>query len=164
MKLSTKLEKLINDQTNLELTAAYIYLGMAAWFETTPYDGFSIWMRKQFNEEIGHAMRFFDFLKNRNNVIELEALAKPTCSFASPIEVFKASLTHEQKVTRSIQHIYKVAEEEDDFTTMEFLNWFLKEQVEEEKNVQDMLDKLLLAGENPDALLRIDALAGKRSS
>jgi ferritin len=162
MKISTTLEELINRQIHMEFESRYAYLGLSAWFETTPFHGFASWMRKQASEENFHAMKFFDYLTDRFGTVKLLPIGAPTCTFNSPLAAFQAALGHEQKVTASINSLYEAAINEKDYQTAGFLNWFLKEQVEEEKSVQDMIDDLELAGKDPDALLRIDKEAGCR--
>jgi ferritin len=163
MKISTKLEELINTQIQMEFESRYAYLGLSAWFETTPFQGFASWMRQQASEENFHAMKFFDYLNDRFGTVKLLPIPAPAGSFDSPLAAFQAALGHEQKVTSSINSLYEAAIAEKDYQTAEFLNWFLKEQVEEEKSVQDMIDELELAGKDPDALLRIDKEAGCRT-
>jgi ferritin len=164
MKLSVKLEKVLNDQLNLELSSAYAYLGMVAYFNSTPFTGFAAWMRVQSGEEVGHAGRFFKYIVERGGKVGLEAIAAPKCDFKSPLEAFKASLGHEQRVSASICAIYEQATAEKDYATLSFLKWFLDEQVEEERNVTDMLAKLELAGDNRGALYQLDAHAGSRAA
>ncbi len=147
MKLSSKLEKVLNDQINLELCSAYAYLGMAAYFDRTPFIGFAKWMQIQSAEELGHANRFFKYIVERGGKVTLSALAEPKCDYRSPLDAFKASLGHEQKVTAAICAIYEQASAEKDYPTMSFLKWFLDEQVEEERNVTEILAKLELAGD-----------------
>ena len=163
MKLSSKLERLLNDQINLELCSAYAYLGMAAYFERTAFSGFSKWMQLQSREELGHANRFFQYMVERGGRITLEAVPEPKCDYKSPLEAFKASLGHEQKVSAAICAIYDIAGAEKDFATLSFLKWFLDEQVEEEKNVGGVLAKLELAGDNLGALFQIDQQAARRA-
>jgi ferritin len=162
MKLSTKLEKALNDQINLEFCSAYAYLGMAAYFDNTPYTGFARWMKVQSSEELGHANKFFNYVVERGGKVTLQAIPEPKSDYKSALEVFKASLGHEQKVSASICAIYEQASGEKDFATMSFLKWFLDEQVEEEKNVGDMLAKLELIGDNRNGLFHLDHRAGKR--
>ncbi|MEM1059992.1 MAG: ferritin [Verrucomicrobiota bacterium] len=159
MKISAKLEELINLQIQLEFESRYAYLAMSAWFETTPFQGFAFWMRSQASEENFHGMKFFDYLVDRFGTVKLMPIGEPTLTFGSPLDAFRASLAHEQKVTKSINDLYTAATDEKDYATLEFLNWFLKEQVEEEKSVQDVIDELELAGTDPDALLRLDKKA-----
>jgi len=106
MKLSATLEKALNDQLNLELQSAYAYLGMAAHFEGTPFEGFASWMKKQSEEELEHADKFFQYLGERNGRISVGAIAAPKCEYASPLEAFRTSLAHEQKVSAAILAIY----------------------------------------------------------
>ncbi len=163
MKLSSKLEKALNDQINLELSSAYAYLGMAAYFEHAAFTGFGKWMHVQSREELGHANRFFKYVVERGGKVALQAIPEPKCDYRSPLDAFKASLGHEQKVSASICAIYELAVGEKDYATLSFLKWFLDEQVEEERNVGDVLAQLELAGDNRGALFQIDHHAGKRA-
>jgi len=163
MKLSSKLEKVLNDQINLEFSSAYAYLGMAAYFERTAFTGFGKWMELQSKEELGHANRFFKYIVERGGKVTLQAIAEPKCDYKSPLDAFKASLGHEQKVSASICAIYELAAGEKDFATLSFLKWFLDEQVEEERNVGDILAKLELVGDNRNGLYQIDQQAARRA-
>jgi len=162
MKLSTKVEKALNDQINLELNSAYAYLGMAAYFAQTPFAGFARWMHLQSREELGHAQKFFDYLVDRGGKVSLQALAQPASAYQAPIDAFRASLQHEQKVSAAIERFYELALSEKDYSTMSFLKWFLDEQVEEEKSVSDMLARLELVGDNTSGLYQVDQYAGRR--
>ena len=164
MKLSNKLEKVLNDQINLELCSAYAYLGMAAYFDHTAFTGFAKWMQVQSGEELGHANRFFKYIVERGGKVELHALPEPKCDYKSPLDVFKASLGHEQKVSAAICAIYELAAAEKDYPTLSFLKWFLDEQVEEERNVGDMLAKLELVGDNVSGLYQVDRQAAARAA
>src|ERR1035438_5832806 len=132
MKLSNKLEKVLNDQINLEFSSAYAYLRMAAYFDRTPFTGFGKWMQVQSSEEIGHADRFFKYIVERGGKVTLQAIPEPKCDFKSPLEAFKASLGNEQKVSASICAMYELATAEKDYPTLSFLKWFLDEQRSEE--------------------------------
>ncbi len=162
MKISSTLEKTINEQINHELQSHYDYLAIAAWFETTPYAGFASWMQKQSAEEQEHAMKFFNYLNDRGGTVVLSALVKPKAKYKSVVEAFKHALAQEQKITKLIHKLYAQAEKELDYETRHFLSWFLQEQVEEEKSAQDMIDRLELVGDSPHALLRLDAIAAAR--
>ena len=162
MKLSANIEKALNDQLNLELNSAYAYLGMAAYFEQTPFTGFAGWMEQQSKEEQEHAHKFYTYINDRNGKVKLKAIGEPKSDYASALEVFKASLAHEHKVSAAILAIYDLAGAEKDYATQSFLKWFLDEQVEEEKAVTDILDKLELIGENRNGLFHLDRHAGKR--
>ena len=163
MKLVAKIEKALNDQLNLELTSAYAYLGMAAYFEHTPFTGFARWMQVQTREEMTHAQKIFNYLSERGGKIKLQAIAEPKSEYKSVLEVFQASLGHEHKVSASICSLYELAGAEKDFPTLSFLKWFLDEQVEEEKNVGDMVVKLEMVGDNRNGLFQLDHHAGKRA-
>jgi ferritin len=163
MKLSNKLERVLNDQINMELSSAYAYFGMAAYFEHTAFTGFGKWMEVQSREELGHANRFFKYVVERGGKVTLQAIPEPKCDYKSPLDAFKASLGHEQKVSASIYAMYELAAEEKDYATLSFLKWFLDEQVEEERNVGDILAKLELVGDNRSALYQIDQQAGRRA-
>ena len=163
MKLSNKLEKVLNDQINLELCSAYAYYGMAAYFERTAFTGFGRWMELQSGEELGHANRFFKYIVERGGKVTLQAIPEPKCDYKSPHDAFKASLGHEQRVSASICAIYELAVAEKDYATLSFLKWFLDEQVEEERNVGEVLAKLELVGDNRGALYQIDKQAGRRA-
>lgn len=163
MKLSSKLEKALNGQINLEFCSAYAYLGMAAYFERTAFTGFGKWMELQSKEEIGHGNRFFKYIVERGGKVTLQAITEPKCDYKSPLEVFKASLGHEQRVSAAICAIYELAAAEKDYATLSFLKWFLDEQVEEEKHVGDILAQLELVGDNRSGLYQIDQQAARRA-
>ena len=162
MKLEKKLEDSLNTQINYELQSSYNYLAMSAWFETTPYKGFSSWMKKQSGEEQMHAMKFYEYLLDRGGSINLLNIEKPDYRFDTPLSVFKSSLDQEEKVSDCIRSLYVIADELNDYAAKHFLNWFLEEQVEEEKAVKDMIDRLELVGDHPAGLLRLDAEAAAR--
>lgn len=162
MKLSESIHKLLNEQVKHELQSSYDYLAMALWFETTPYSGFAKWMYKQSEEEKEHADKFIEYINDRGEAVTLMALEQPKIAFTKPIEAFQASMKREQSVSSQILELYGAAQKEGDFATANFLNWFLSEQVEEEASVQDMLDKLELAGDSTPALLRLDSAAMRR--
>ena len=163
MKLSSKLEKALNNQINLELSSAYAYLGMAAYFDQTAFTGFGKWMQLQSKEELGHADRFFKYVVERGGKVTLQAIAAAKCEYKSALEAFKASLGHEQRVSAAICGIYELASAEKDYATLSFLKWFLDEQVEEEKSVSEIIAKLELVGDNRNGLFQIDKQAAKRA-
>ena len=162
MKLSTKLEKALNDQLNLELVSAYAYLGMTAYFQQTAFTGFAKWMELQSREELGHAHKFFSYIAERNGKAKLQTVPEPKCDYKSALQAFQASLAQEQKVSAAICGIYELAMAEKDFATPSFLKWFLDEQVEEEKSVSEMVAKLELVGDNRNGLFQLDKLATKQ--
>lgn len=154
--INEKLEKAFNDQINKELYSEYLYLSMQAYFERLNLKGFVNWMSVQVQEEHAHALGMFDYLNQRGGTIELEAIDKPETDWASPLAVFEQVLEHEEYVTSRINALMDVAEETKDRAAMSFLNWYLKEQVEEEDNVGNVLATLRLIGDDKKALLMLD--------
>ncbi|MBB5037291.1 ferritin [Prosthecobacter dejongeii] len=164
MTLNPKLTQLLNEQINNEMSSSYVYLAMAAWFEQTPYMGFASWMFNQSREETMHALKFYQYVVDRDAVVVLQPIAQPKATFESPIDVFEHSLKQEQLVTQQINDLYDVAEQVKDHSSKNLLLWFLNEQIEEEKTVRDMLDRLRLAGTDPASLLVLDREAAQRQS
>ncbi|MBP7087881.1 MAG: ferritin [Candidatus Omnitrophica bacterium] len=160
--MDKKLEKELNQQLNKELYSAYLYLAMAAYFEAENLSGFSHWMQIQAKEETSHAMKFFSYLNERGLRVILEAIDKPPVQFSSAEDVFKKSLQHEQKVTASINNLYTIAQKVEDNATKVFLQWFINEQVEEEKSVTEILSKLKYIDEQPAGILMLDKELGAR--
>lgn len=156
--------KALNDQINAELHAAYIYLSMAAYFEDENLGGFGHWMRQQSSEEMVHAMKIFDYVIERGGRVTLEAIDAPPTSFASPLDVFKAALAHEQKVTGLIHDLYGLAVEHKDYPTQVMLQWFIEEQVEEEDTAGSLVAQLEMAGDSPAALLVFDRQLAARGA
>ncbi len=156
--LSTELEQALNDQLNREVYSSYLYLAMAAHVDATGFPGFSRWMRAQADEEHQHAMRFFDYVADRGGRVRLQAIAEPPVDFGTPLQVFEASLDHERFITRSIEALY----DQGDRPTLAFLDWFLTEQVEEEKTVSEIVESMRLAGDSGPALLLLDRELGAR--
>lgn len=164
MSLHPELAKPLNSQINHEMAASYSYLAMAAWFERTPYAGFAKWMFLQSAEETVHARKFYQFLIDRDAPVELEPLAKPNSNFSSPLDVFTQSLKQEQAVTQQINDLYDIAERVRDHSSKNLLLWFLNEQIEEEKSVRDIIERLTLAGDDAASLLVLDREAGARQA
>ena len=150
--LNEKVHKLINDQINKEFYSAYLYLDFSNYFKAQGLDGFANWYMIQAQEERDHAMLFYTYLQNENMSVTLEAIAKPDKTFDSHMSVLKAGLEHEIYVTSLINEIYGAAYEVRDFRTMQFLDWFVKEQGEEETNATDLITKLELFGSDPRSL------------
>ena len=160
--LSKKIEKGINEQIQSEFYSSHFYLSMAAYCEEIDLSGFAHWMRVQSEEEREHAMKFFDYLNERGGRVFLEAIDKPPSSFKSPRDIFEQTLKHEQQVTKMIHRLYKTAKDENDYATEVELQWFIREQVEEEKGASDILEKLKMVQNAPGALLMIDRQLGSR--
>jgi|ETNmetMinimDraft_22_1059887.scaffolds.fasta_scaffold00004_31 ferritin len=164
MDISTELEEALNEQIGVEFSASHSYLSMAAYFERMALDGFAQWMYLQSDEERQHAMKFYHYLVDRGGVARLPSVEAPRWDFSSVREVFETSLAQERSVTEHIYSLYKVAQDQSDFATVSFLKWFVDEQVEEEKNVSDMIDKLKMAEGNPESLLLLDRYAIERKA
>ncbi|RME88901.1 MAG: ferritin [Anaerolineae bacterium] len=161
--LSKTLEKALNDQIQRELASAYLYLSMVAYFEEQNLPGFARWMRVQFHEEQFHAFKIFDFVLERGGTVTLQAIEAPPSDFQSPVDVFERTLAHEQKVTAYINDLYALAVKENDYASQVFLQWFIDEQVEEEKNAADILANLRMIEGSPQALFMLDRELGTRT-
>jgi len=146
----------INQQIKHEFYSSYLYLSMSAYFETINLPGFARWMRIQSQEEQAHAMRFFDFINDREGSVELQAIDQPPGEFQSPLDVFQQALEHERHVTALIHQLYELAAKENDYPTQARLQWFITEQVEEEKNASQVIERLKMTGGQPAALLILD--------
>ena len=162
MYINQLVQDAINEQINKELYSAYLYLAMSAYLEVEGYSGFASWTRKQAKEETEHAMKFFDFVNERGGNVLLQVIDKPTQEFGTPLQTFEEILKHEQKVTSSINALYEIALEQRDYATQVMLHWFIDEQVEEEENAGQMVDKLKIAGDSIGAILQLDREAGSR--
>ena len=154
--INEKMEKAFNDQINKELYSEYLYLSMQAYFERLNLKGFVNWFTVQVQEEHAHAMGMFDYVHERGGEVKLEAIEKPETKWESPLACFEQVLSHEEFVTSRINALMDVAEEVKDRAALSFLNWYLKEQVEEEANVGGVLATLKLIGDDKKALLMLD--------
>ena len=150
--MNTKVHKLLNEQINKEFYSAYLYLEFSNYFEDAGLDGFANWYKIQAQEERDHAMLFYQYLQNENQKVTLEAIAKPEKEISSHMDVLLAGLEHEKYVTSLINDIYAAAYDVKDFRTMQFLDWFVKEQGEEETNANDLITKMELFGSDPRGL------------
>lgn len=156
MTLSDQLTQAFNNQINLEFESAYAYLGMAAWCEANELTGFAGWLRAQAQEEVEHAMKFFQFVLDRDERIVLSDVAATPSHFATIVDVFRAALGHEQRVTAAISDLYAKATAEQDFASVPILNWFTTEQIEEEATVRQIVAELERVGDNTAALVLLD--------
>ena len=154
--MNEKLEKAFCVQINKELYSAYLYFAMQAYFKEINLDGFANWMYVQVQEELAHAMGMYNYVFERGGKVELMSIEKPEYSFNSPLNVFEEVLKHEKYVTSLINDLAFVAEEVRDRAAMSLLDWYIKEQVEEEANVSNVLGNLKLAQNDPRALLLLD--------
>ena len=154
--MNATVTKLLNDQVNKEFYSAYLYLHFANYFAETGLSGFANWYTVQAQEERDHAMLFVKYLQNCGERVLLDAIAKPEASLLSGMHVLQAGLQHEQFVTESIHTIYDNALTVKDFRTTQFLDWFVKEQGEEETNASDMVKNMQLFGSDPKGLYDLD--------
>ena len=163
--LSEKVAALLNEQVNKEFYSAYLYLDFSDYFEARGLDGFANWYKIQAQEERDHAMLFYQYLQNNNEKVTLEAIAKPDKALDSDMAVLKAGLEHELYVTGLINELYAAAYAVKDFRTMQFLDWFVKEQGEEETNANNLISKMELFGSDPKSLYMLNSeLAGRAYS
>ena len=154
--LSENMNEVLNEQIQAEFQASYLYLAMSAYCEELNLPGFGGWLRTQSEEERVHALRLFDFLLSREGHVELREIDRPPSGFGSAQEMFEAVLEHEKKVTKRIDEAYRAALEERDNATAVELQWFITEQVEEEKTAGDIVAQLKMVGDNSVALLMVD--------
>ena len=157
-----ELQTALNAQINQELTASYSYLAISAYFEENNLDGFATWMNLQHQEELEHAQKLQHYLLDRGGHLELETLEKPRSIFSSPLEAFEFSLVQEQENTHSINNLYEIALRLNDHATKSHLQWFLDEQVEEEKSVEEIITTLKLIGNDVSGLLYLNDKLGAR--
>lgn len=161
--LSERVLGALNEQINAELSSAYQYLAMAAYFESINLEGSAQWMKRQSREEVGHAMKIFEFIHDRGGRVSLAAVAQPQAEFDSPLAVWEAVLKQEQGVTARVHALYGLAAEEKDYATEVMLQWFVNEQVEEEKQARGILDQVRLVGVSSSAIFFIDRHLGKEA-
>jgi ferritin len=160
--IGEQMVKALNDQLNAELYSSYLYLSMSAYFQSLNLKGFANWMRVQTQEELLHAVKFYDFINNRGGRVKLAAIETPPSEWESPLQVFETAYQHEQKVTSLINNLVEIALEERDHATEIFLQWFVTEQVEEEDSANTVIQKLKLMGDAPGGMFMLDNELGQR--
>jgi len=160
--ITKNMQDAINDQINKELYSSYLYLSMAAYFEDNNLSGFAHWMRMQESEEREHAMKLYDFLLERGGRVILKAIDAPKTEWKSTLEIAEEVAAHEAKVTASIYSLYETALKEKDYPAQVMLQWFITEQVEEEKNAAEIVSNLKLIEAHGTAILMLDKQLGKR--
>lgn len=160
--INNKIQDAINAQINAEFWSAYLYLSMAMHFEAEGRPGVANWFKIQWQEEQAHAQIFINYLNQRGGRVELKAIDAVPTTWASPLDAFKHTLEHEQKVTSLINALYALAEQEHDYATRDRLNWFVTEQVEEEDNCRTLIDKFSMIGDNGMGLYMLDQELGAR--
>ena len=162
--LSQNVQDAINKQINNELYSMYIYLAMSAYCEHQQFRGAAKWLRLQSQEEMAHALRLYDFMIARGHRVVLEAIKKPTCEFQSIPQVFEEAHSQEQEVTRQIDELYELTNSEKAFAAKVELEWFITEQVEEERTTRDIVHKFDLIKDDPAALLDMDRELAQRAT
>lgn len=160
--LTETVEKALNEQINKELFSAYLYLSMAADFESKNLAGFAKWMKAQSAEELNHAMKLFNYVLERGGHVELMAIEKPQQTWESPLKAFQDAYDHERFITQSIYSLLEIAQSAKDYGTMEFLQWYVKEQVEEEAQADHIVKKLEMINDAPAGMLMLDHELGQR--
>ena len=160
--MNKKVYKAFNEQVQAELYSAYMYLAMSVHLEDENFKGMAHWMRLQYEEEREHAFRLMKFMQERGVKPELLQIDMPPAEFGTPLEVFTKALEHEKYVTSRIHEMYEVAMKEKDYAAMSHLLWFIDEQVEEEDQTREIVDKLTMVGDNMNGLFVIDSQLGAR--
>lgn len=154
--LTKGMQELLNDQIKNEFASAYLYLAMSAYCEAQTLPGLAHWLRLQSQEEAGHALKIFDYMNDRGTRVMLRAIEQPQSEFKSPLDVFQQVLEHERKVTGMIQRLYAQALQDNDYASQGMLQWFLKEQIEEEKRASEIVTQLKMIGDSGPSLLMFD--------
>jgi ferritin len=162
--LSDTMQEALNNQVTMEFASEHVYLSMSAYFERESLPGFAHWMRLQAGEEHTHAMKLYDFINDRDGKVVLQALPKPPSDFSQPVEAFEKAYEHEQKVTASINRLYGLAVKEGDYPSLVMLEWFVNEQVEEEKSAKQIVDQLKRIGNDGGATLMLDREMAARAA
>jgi len=161
--VSKKIQEAVSKQINAEFQSAYLYLAFSAHLDAQNLKGFSHWMRLQWQEEIEHGLKFHDHILRRGGTVELDAIEKPEYNAENATEIFEMVLEHERYITRCINELYETAKEEQDNPLQNLLQWFIDEQVEEEENAEEILEKLKLIGDHGPNLFLLDQELGQRA-
>lgn len=160
--INDKVKDILNEQINKEFYSAYLYLSMGAYLSDMGMYGISKWMEIQAREEIDHGMILFDYILKRKAKVELKSLTAPEVSFNGPVDIFEKAYEHEKSISESIDCIASLTEDECDLATRNFIDWYLKEQIEEEDNVLRILSKLKAFGDDKASLYLLDNELGQR--
>jgi ferritin len=161
--INSKVLQALNDQIQKEFASSYLYLAMAAQLENDNLPGFAKWMQAQAQEEWGHGMKIFAHINDRGARVTLQAIEKPKDQYGNPLDIFKAVLDHERKVTASIHQLYELAIAEKDYPAQTFLTWFINEQVEEEKTAEEIVAQLEAVEQHKHAILIMDRHLAQRA-
>lgn len=162
--ISEQINEILNEQINKEFYSGYLYLSMSAQMKELGLNGFASWMKYQAKEEVEHGLKIFDYLIDRNSFVTLKQIKMPEYEFKGILSVFNIVYEHEKCITTSIMSVAKKAEEECDRTTLNFVDWFIEEQVEEEEIVKNIIKRLELFGEDKVALFLMDKELGERET
>ena len=154
--ISDRMVEALNRQINAEIYSAYLYLSMAAYFDSIGLKGFANWMRVQWQEELMHAMKLYDYVVERGGRVKLYAIEEPPSEWDSTLAAFEHTYEHEVNVTKRIHELVELAMQEKDYATYNMLQWFVAEQVEEEASASEIVEKLRLIGSDGRGLLMID--------
>ena len=160
--LSEKMVEALNNQVNREIYSAYLYMSMSAYSTYVGLKGFANWFMVQYQEEMVHAMKIYDYINSQSSKIKLQAIEEPASEFDSPLDMFEKTLKHEQFITGCINEVVDLAIEEKDHATNIFMQWYVTEQIEEEGNDNEIISKLKLIGDDGNGLLRLDNELGIR--
>jgi len=160
--IDPKMQDALNKQINAEIYSAYLYLSMAAYFEANTLSGFASWMRVQYQEEMSHALKLYDYVNERGGRVQLAAIDEPPAEWKSPVDVFKVTLEHERLVSSLIHKLVDLAIELSDHATNQMLQWFVGEQVEEEATAEQILDEINLVGDARSGLFMLNRELGQR--
>ncbi len=160
--LSKVMQDALNEQINQEMYSSYLYLAMATHFNYENLSGFANWMHIQSREEWSHAMKFYNYIFDRGGNVTLKTIAQPPTKFKSPLMIFKQLLEHEQKITKQINKLYDLSIKEKDYPSQVMLQWFINEQVEEEKNGTEIINHLEMVGDSQAMLMMLDRKLAER--
>jgi ferritin len=161
--IKPKVQEALNEQIKHELYSSYVYLAVSAYCHTISLPGFAHWFSLQSAEEREHAMKLYEFVLDRGGHVKLHALEAPPSEYGTPLQIAEKTLEYERRVTGQIEKLYELAVNEGDYPAQVMLQWFINEQVEEEKNAQLLIDQLKMVGDNRAALLMLDMELGKRT-
>ena len=162
--MNKKIEQAFNDHLNAEFFSSYLYLSMANCFTAKNLDGMASWMRLQSEEERVHAMKFLDYINQRGGRVALQQINQPQLDWAAPLDAFQQAYNHELEISKKIDALVDLATKESDHAAVNFLQWFVSEQVEEEANALAIVDKLKMIGDNTMGILMMDAQLGQRTA
>ena len=160
--ISEKINEVINEQINKEFYSGYLYLSMSAYLKELGLFGFASWLRLQAREEVEHGLKLFDYLIERNSFVTLKQIRTPEFEYNGIVSIFNIIYEHEKCITESVMKVAKYAEEECDRTTLSFIDWYITEQIEEERNIKDIIKKLELFGDDNASLYLMDKELGDR--